>query len=337
VSQNKDHANNDQYQVFTYANLAEMNLQTTYLIPGVLAEAEHCILGGPKKTLKTSIACDLAISLSTATPFLGHWYVPAKARTVLMSGECGLAIIARYMERVVRARGIPPDLFDDWEVTKDIPLFGRADHARAMERFIKDRGAKCVIIDPSFLAMPGADAANLLAMGPMLKSIGDVFVDCGSTLVLIHHTQKRMTPGRLLDLDDLTWAGFSEWAAQWILVNRRVPYVHGTHAHELIGVAGGRAGHDCMWRLSIDESGTAWKTTVDQVKENIPSAEEYADRVYDAVKTSRGGITRNKIREDCKLNDQRTTAALKLLYDCGRIDHGTQRRRGKNVVVYVAV
>lgn len=70
------------------------------------------------------------------------------------------------------------------------------------------------------LAPDGDNASNLFAMGELLDSVGQVFEDCGATLVLLHHSPKHIPPGDPLQLDNLAFAGFAEFAAGWILLNR---------------------------------------------------------------------------------------------------------------------
>ena len=46
---------------FSAAELVEMDWTQTFLVDGVIVEGEPCILAGAKKSLKTSLLCDLAI------------------------------------------------------------------------------------------------------------------------------------------------------------------------------------------------------------------------------------------------------------------------------------
>ena len=50
--------------------------------------------------------CDLAVSLATGTPFLGHFEVCRPAKVALFSGESGEWTLMKTFERVCRARGV---------------------------------------------------------------------------------------------------------------------------------------------------------------------------------------------------------------------------------------
>jgi hypothetical protein len=61
----------------------------SWLIEGIAVAGEPLLIGGPKKSLKTSLALDLAISLATGSTFLGRFTVPTPRSVVLFSGESG--------------------------------------------------------------------------------------------------------------------------------------------------------------------------------------------------------------------------------------------------------
>ena len=58
---------------------------------GMLVRGRLGVIAGPKKTLKTDISIDLALSLSHAGLFLGRFNVADPARVGVMSGESGAA------------------------------------------------------------------------------------------------------------------------------------------------------------------------------------------------------------------------------------------------------
>ena len=62
---------------FVYAeDFLKQDLSSEWLVEPVLVAGQPFLLGGEKKCLKTAVLCDTAVSLVTATPFLGHFEVP---------------------------------------------------------------------------------------------------------------------------------------------------------------------------------------------------------------------------------------------------------------------
>jgi hypothetical protein len=123
-----------------------------------------------------------------------------------------------------------------------------------MARFIEDNGLELCIIDPAYMCFDGADAGNVFIMGGMLRSIAEVFVAHKATMLLLHHSTKPAgLDGQPIELTDLSFAGFREFAAQWLLLSRRRRYIPGSGHHELWLSVGGRAGHSGLWGLDVDE------------------------------------------------------------------------------------
>src|SRR5438270_10596860 len=90
----------------TSAQFAAADFALEWLAEGALVAGQLGVIGGPKKSLKTSVAADLAISLATATPFLGRFAVPKARRTALFSAESGGAALRETAQRVCAARRV---------------------------------------------------------------------------------------------------------------------------------------------------------------------------------------------------------------------------------------
>ena len=116
-----------------------------------------------------------------------------------------------------------------------------------------EQKAEAVILDCAYRCIPGDSVSNQFAMGEVLDSIGNALESVGATLILLCHTPKHVAPGQPLELDNLAFAGFSEFAAQWLIVNRQKSYEPGSGRHFLWAVIGGRAGHSGTYALDLDE------------------------------------------------------------------------------------
>jgi hypothetical protein len=97
-----------------------------------------------------------------------------------------------------------------------------------------------------------------MAQGERLRPISEMCERHGVCLILCHHFRKRGKTHSASDwdppeLDDLSWAGFAEFARQWLLIGRRKAYEPGTGEHKLWLSIGGSAGHGGLWALDVDE------------------------------------------------------------------------------------
>src|SRR5262249_50104590 len=88
------------------ATLDAAVVQHRWLIKQILVADQPAIVGGPKKSLKTSLVIDLALSLGTGKPFLSKFEVPKAAPVLVLSGESGMGTIRDTAVRVARAKGI---------------------------------------------------------------------------------------------------------------------------------------------------------------------------------------------------------------------------------------
>jgi hypothetical protein len=238
------------------------------------------IAAGQAKSLKTSMILDLMVSLITKKKFLGNFPVVKQSNVILMSGESGLDSLQNTTLRICASKGITDrDLWDHLFCCEILPRFGNVDHLNGLDRMLQETGSKVLVIDPIYLCMAGTDAGNLFAQGELLAGITEIGRKHDATLVLLHHTRKQSKAKKLeaaapAELEDMAWAGFTEWARQWILVNRRSPYVPGD-LHRLWLTIGGSAGHASRWAADIDENYVDGQLTGWRVK--LQTAEEADD------------------------------------------------------------
>jgi hypothetical protein len=242
---------------------------TPALVEGVLVEGQPLLLAGPKKTQKTVIGLDLAVSLTTATPFLGRFPVREPRKVLYLSGESGQAAVATTLSRIAEARGATPseDLtlcFRRVQFTKK----GERDKLRALIEFY---GADVVLIDPAYLSMQGlTNPSSYFEVGEHLAALSRVGEDTGATVGLIAHCGKSKPSNIMPRLDDVAWAGFGEWARQWVLVNNRREWQAGQANLNLVT---GHACHAGEYRLTIDVGQPLW-SRYDVAVEDLNAAPE---------------------------------------------------------------
>jgi replicative DNA helicase len=332
-------------RLLTGTELLALDLRPRFLVRGVLVEGQPMIVGGRSKTLKTSVAVDLALSLSSDRPFLGRF----DSRGVgvgFWSGESGAATIRETALRVAATKGVKLEDCDClW--CFDLPRLSHLDHLDHLSATIRGHGLRVAILDPLYLALlspeTASGASNLFLMGSMLQGLTKLAGDTGCTIVLLHHFRKGGQPDEdnPAGLEELAQSGVAEWARQWILLQRRVPY-GGDGKHALWMRVGGSAGHSSLWGVNIDEgqldpdtfSGRTWDVSVSPAadareatkrdREQRKAVEqeqregEHRERLLTILRQTPGGETERQLAKAARLNTDNFGRAIFALVQEGR-------------------
>ncbi|REJ82671.1 MAG: hypothetical protein DWQ29_12855 [Planctomycetota bacterium] len=251
---------------FDWSELETADLSIDYLIRGVLVRGQPAIIGGPMKALKTSIMVDMAVSLATGTRFLERFPVPRQHRVGVVSAESGGARIRDTLRRVSRARNITSGNNAGMiDLCFEIPQLADPQWQSYLAKRIRERGLEVLFLDPAYLMLLSAEqagnASNVFLIGAVLRDLANVMLASGATPVINHHFGKgsarsAAVKGDPPELQDLSMAGFAEFARQWLLVNRRAPYEIGSGFHQLWLSVGGSAGHGFLLAADFNEGRT---------------------------------------------------------------------------------
>jgi hypothetical protein len=205
-----------------------------------------------------------------------------------------------------------------------------------------------LVVDPAYLAMQtDGNEASLFAMGAMLRAMAELCQKIGVTFILAHHTRKTLTdPFAPPELEDISWAGFNEFARQWLLIGRRERFRPGSGEHRLWLNAGGSAGHSSCWALDIAEgvydgrTPRQWQVGLMRADEARQEAERRQEAAKDEnrkasseaqleadrkavvaimVKMPERTGTKTEIKERSHLSTPRVSTAIASLADDGTI------------------
>lgn len=307
----------DSFDVMDGQILDSADLKIEYVIEGVLARGQQCCIGGPEKSCKTLIACEMAISLVTATPFLGRFRVTRSQNTLLMSSESGVAVLQDNLRVLCRNRGARLSDLKNFFLFPDTPDISQKEQLHKLRRTCKAKQIEVLIIDPMYLSMGSElDAGNLFNVGSVLKGLSDLAQELGITLVVCHHTNKTLGLGKPCKLSHLAWAGWREWVRQWILINRKSEFDPNDGGHELVLSVGGSAGHSSEYSVGIYEgrrsdpermiqfvvkNATVSKID-DQGKGNTRKSDQNRAKLVEAIRHSPDEVTKNALKKATGLN-----------------------------------
>jgi hypothetical protein len=339
----QDHTAGFAYTAIDSATFAAGNYAPTWYVQSLLVKNQPCLIGAPRKSLKTSTMIDLAISLATASPFLGHFKVFRALNVAFLSGESGESATQSIALRVCEAKGIKlAEVPVFWSFT--LPQLANKIDVATLIRGLKERRVEVVIIDPIYLCLSDGhlDVKNLFEVGPLLMRIAQSCLAIGVTPILVCHARKNLANNLLLplEMEDLAYAGFQEFARQWILLNRREAYdLTQPGDHSLWMSAGGSMGHGGLWALDISEgelnenfAGRRWEVSVTKAADVIAAKMDAKDQqkidrkerqnrddetavlnAMDTLDPKKKGATHSKIRAIAAIANDRAVAAEERL------------------------
>jgi hypothetical protein len=336
------------------AAFAAGDYRPTWLVQRLLVRGMPGVMGAPKKTLKTSIMVDLAVSLASGRDFLGHWKVYRPVRVAMLSGESGQFALQDTARRVCRAKGIDlADLQDMLLWMFELPQLANGAHVRALQEGLRAACVEVLLFDPLYLALlsgvlPGQiNAENLFHIGPLLLSVTSACLEVGCTPFMVHHSRKHLPLGEVMELDDLSYSGIAEFARQWLLLSRREKFDPEAGLHHLYLNAGGSTGQSGLWAVDVTEGvlgehfdGRTWEVTIQTAGEARQETACERERARTAAKDTRdradetevlntldrlterlkGPPSFNRVRDEARLSKDRVGRAVCRLEAAGFVE-----------------
>ena len=313
--------------LYSPSELMKLDLKPRFLVKGIMVAGQPLVIGGRSKTMKTSLTCDLVVSLASGSSFLGT-FPTVKQIVGFWSGESGGAVIRETMLRICKTRGVR---FEDCSLFQSfgIPKLSVEEHLKLLAGIIQEKKITVAIVDPLYLSLlagnSGGKSSDLFFMGSMLQPLTELGQALGCTFATLHHFRKTgiQSNEEPAGLEELAQSGIAEWARQWILLQRRQPYqLDGNHS--LWMRAGGSAGHAGLWGVDIDEGlldpetfeGRKWKV-------KVISQSKVIEETREKKETER--LLNEQKRRDEK--EQKIIAVLQM-YPKGESEYGLRQSTG---------
>ena len=300
-----------------------------YIVEDMLVANEPMIIGGASKSLKTSIALEMALSIATGTPFLETFGVKRRKPVMFISGESGMHTIQENLRMMADRKNLGGQDLRWLHIGFKLPKLDDLGNVEDIIQEMQAQGMDLLFIDPLYRSLRvGDSASNVYAMGAQLELIAEKIQAAGISVVLLHHFRKQgKSFAESPELEDLSQSGMAEFGRQFVLLKRREAYKW-DGKHTLWFNWGGSAGHQGQRMLEVytgvRQTGLVWQTTLrteqeweatqkDSKKESKDA--EYADVVETLMEIigANPGIKTNQLIEDACLPKRVVREALASL------------------------
>jgi hypothetical protein len=163
------------------------------VICGVLHKGCKMVLGANSKSRKTWTLIDLAISVSTGTPFW-NWHTN-KGRVLIIDFELHVPFLKDRLQAVAHAKGI-----DDLSGIDIWPLRGKATAldklAPLLRQAVSQGQYNLVILDPVYKLMGGKDENSAGVIGDICNQLEAIISPSGTALAYAAHFAKGNASGK---------------------------------------------------------------------------------------------------------------------------------------------
>jgi len=249
--------------------------EADWLVQDVFTIDEPLLVGARSKGCKTLQLTDLAVAVTSGTPWMNAFEVPKRRKVLFITGEANYRRIAKHIDKACRVRGLDfNDLTGFLRIEAvDFPCLPRLADQESIRADIERHEIDVVVIDPLYRGLSGLDSSRLSEMGDAIKSFQAACQP--ACMVLSHHVIKSAAReyGNPPQLEDMTGAGIAESCGQWWLVGRNTKY-EWDWKHDLCVQYGGREGqgggrrilfNEYDWTFQVD----AWHEYTQQAREEV--------------------------------------------------------------------
>jgi hypothetical protein len=197
-----------------FYTIAELRVQVKqagprrWLVRGIWPAGTYGVHAAEQKAQKSWNALDLAVSVASGTPWLGHFAVDDPGPALVFAGEGGRAAILRRVDAIAEHKGLDPDGLR-LAICERVAHLGNNIHMLQVARHLDRYHPKLVILDPLYLAARGAELGDIYKMGALLEQVQHMCAAADAGLFLVHHYNRARDQRG--GSKRMTGAGPAEW------------------------------------------------------------------------------------------------------------------------------
>ena len=179
--------------------LAIQTIETTWLIQSLWTHAGVGIIGGAPKCCKSWLGIDMAVSVASGTPCLGHFPVQNPGPTLVYLAEDALPVVRARIDALCAHRRLDIRQLNLFAITASSLRLDLASDQKRLYATLASLRPRLVLLDPLVRLHrldenSAADISNLLGFVREMQRVHD------TAMVLVHHASKKhhAQPGQAL-------------------------------------------------------------------------------------------------------------------------------------------
>lgn len=200
-----------------------------WLVKGIWAKGAKGFIAGDPKTYKSTAAIDLAISVATGKPFLGHFPVVSRGPVLYVDEENQSGLTQARFSQILQFKGLQKQGYIPDQRIKRVHIASKEgfrltndDSITWIKKYVAENEIKLVILDPLYYVAQGVPE-NGEEMIDLLVDLDTLAAQMGVALIIIHHFKKqsRDNPADADDFQRMSGTGaFGRWFESILMMSR---------------------------------------------------------------------------------------------------------------------
>jgi hypothetical protein len=311
---------------FSLQHIAHVEPQTQerqFLIEGLWLSSGVGILGGAPKSYKTFFAVDIALSVASGTPALGHFLVHQKGPVLFYGAEDHLSALRVRFDYLAAARGLSLEHLPLYLLDEPVLRLDRATDVKRLRSSIESIKPRLLVLDP-FVRIAKIDENSASDVSSVLGSLREINRDYDVALTIVHHTRK--SPSAQMGYALRGSGDFAAWSDTNLFLFGRHPRLTLSLEHRSapapapfhLTLKTSPAPHLVVDEHDSGQPPQKMTTTLEQAPQN-----ELTQEVLKHLAASPTGLSTVKLRKLLCKRKQDVVEVLKTLSSLGMIERGT--------------
>ena len=173
--------------------------EKAWLIESMWAYAAVGIIGGPPKCCKSWLGLDMAVSVASGTPCLGHFPVKHPGPALIFLAEDALPVVYARIEALCTHRQIHIDSLDLYVITASSLRLDLMQDQKRLKATLATFKPRLLLLDP-LVRLHRLDENSATDISSLLGFVREMQRSYDTAIVLVHHVSKKhyAQPGQAL-------------------------------------------------------------------------------------------------------------------------------------------